>query len=454
MIKNILNYTKNLICFAVSSLLLLSTSFGIDNNTTYNFSTYQPNAMSNANSLYYAGYSLHDIAHNIYDYYKNGANELTYLTMIDALESANLNIVIFNVNGANNPIYEAYILDNTLDLVYLCDSNDSKMYFGGITTDSTTLTSSKNVTFTALNNLTGNVTYQNRSLDSNKLVSMKLNISYIYELCYSSTSIYELNGVWTSCSWNGDYYYQATPPEPSYIPTNEEIADKVQEFYNSDFFQNQSDFKDFFVVYNYNTGLFQFIGHNLGISIGQEIYPANYPTNTTGFDYWNFYIRSLGSIIWNWFNNYYWLYTTTLDSDTIVYNGKGTMTDLLELKFNPTYSTIIYSTTDYNCVVYSWDDEHGIDYEQEIIPGDYYTYNENVNPTTSEYNPISSYINVNSIDTLVSNADTVSLFELFVVPDFSNMEWVLLAIGVFWGYFGGFVLLMCVLLFILWIIRG
>lgn len=473
MLKNILNYTKVLICFAIFTLLLLSISYAIDfSEGTYTLpSSGSLNLVDTTDSL--AGYTAGQIAQAWYNLYYNidtstGEINQTYLstftTMCQSIDNAGYDIISLwsyspTGSGAGKNGYFIIFTENKFNftLQYKQDSTSNlhRLYMSPLT---------NNISSSDYNVVTTNDTSKYRKLNIIPTSSdIKRTSYYTYDndtgvfnyIIYCSTNI--LNSTSDSnnlSSWNGTYYYSISPPTPSYIPTNAEIAEKVQAFYDSDFFQNQSDFKDYFVLYNYNNETFSFIGHNLSNDIGQVIYRSNYPSNTTGVDYWSFWLRDLSTHIWNWFNNYYWLYTTTLDSETITYTGKGSVTDLLDLKFNPTYSTIVYSTIDYPCVIYGWDDDEGITVEQETIAGDFYTYDENIDPTTSEYNPITNYVLPNSIDTLLSNADTTSLFNLFVVPDFSNMEWILLVVGVFWSYFGGFVLLTCVLLFIYWVLRG
>ena len=452
MIKNILNYIKILICFVVSSLLLLSSSYAFVPNQYYTMvNSGNPYvAYSSMNSNFNSDVSFMTLSNTIYGYYEgNTVTQEVFDSVISSAENTH-NIYIWKVPGSNTIRWGACL--KSMDLAHYVASNNGYL---NIITNSTTY-NYYDCFFTYVRSWsnTANCYYKTSNIPNGYW-----QMDTISELLYSSVSIYECTYVsGGTCYGDGSYWYTVTPPappEPSYIPTNEEIADKVQEFYDSDFFQNQSDFKDFFVLYNYNNQTFSFIGHNLGDNIGQVIYRSNFPQNTTGVDYWSFYLVNATTHIWNWFNNYYWLYTTTLDSETITYTGKGAVTDLLDLKFNPTYSTIVYSTTDYPCVIYGWDDTNNeITEESETISGDSYTYDENINPTTSEYNPITNYVLPNSIDTLISNADIPGLLQIWVTPDFSNMDWIFLSISAFWGYFGGFVLLTAIMFFIMWLLRG
>jgi len=454
-IKNILNYTKNLICFAVSSLLLLSISYAtFDLNVPTEI---KYNADYTANSI--GNYSKSTIGSTIRNYTSNPTDpsySSDFNTMISYLSSIGLSNYYICSNGSQ---YGYCFFDSTSDLgFYLYDSENSDYYMVAVSPSSSSTAYFQMLGSSNLYNIsnnTNNYSYHIATKNSNYVSYMNDN--------YPIKSVNSVNGNYV---WEGAYYRTVGP---SYIPTNEEIAEKVQAFYDSDLFQNQSDFKDYFVLYNYNNEVFSFIGHNLTGTItdtngthdnmsllGQVIYSADYPTNNIGQTYWTFRLETDWASIVNFFNgNKYYLYATTLDSETITYTGMGSISDLVQLKFDPTYSTIVYSTKDYMVTVFDNPSPPDPDYgTRDIISGDLYTYDENIDPTTSDYNPITNYVLPDSVDTLISNADIPGLLQIWVTPDFSNMGWIFLAISSFWGYFGGFVLLTAIMFFIMWLLRG
>lgn len=454
MIKNILNYTKNLICFAVSSLLLLSISYAdLVVNQNYSIRTYAP--------ISDPGYQTYYDALVSYKNNPSSSNTIVQTTIIDSQINQGNHVVFYkDVNGDYNVVYDYDYNSDTGNIVVLDDGVNKCIGViftpvpGSNTRKGSLYTSKQDNCYVVMNGPAGALAYYDAfPLDT---------------LIFTTNQLPLLTKNGNNATWDGSYY-SITPPTPSYIPTNEEIAEKVQAFYDSDLFQNQNDFKDYFVLYNYNNETFSFIGHNLVGTItdsngshdnmsllGQVIYSADYPTNTVGQDYWSFRFETDWSKIVNFFNgNKYYLFSTTLDSETIIYNGMGSISDLVQLKFDPTYSTIVYSTKDYMVTIFDNPSPPDPDFgTRDIMPGDLYTYDENIDPTTSEYNPITNYVLPNSVDTLISNADIPGLLQIWVTPDFSNMGWVFLAISSFWGYFGGFVLLTAVMFFIMWLLRG
>lgn len=452
--KNTLNYTKYLICFFLSALLLLSSSSAFTPNQQYSKISGSNSyvAYSTMSQYSYGGVSFMTLSNTINDYISNNSvTEEVFKNTIAPIEQ-DYNLFIFSSPTGDNIRWG--LAPKNFDLIHYTQSNNYS-YLGIIPNSSYTYHDCFFTYVRSWNN-TANCYYK---LSNNSNVYWQAD--YIDSIIYSTSSIYDCVYVsYDICYGDGSYWYEVTPPTPpapSYIPTNEEIADKVQEFYNSDFFQNQSDFKDFFVLYNYNNETFSFIGHNLDTHIGQHIESADYPLNTTGISFWRFYLTDVVTHVWNYFNNYYWLYSTTLSSDTISYDGKGAVTDLLELKFDSNYSTIVYSTTDYPVEIIEWDSNNNESIiTRETIPGDYYTYDENLDPTTSEYNPVTNFIKPSSIDTVISNANTEELINIWTenIPDFTELAWLFTCVGFLWGYFGSYILVFCLLLFILHIVRG
>lgn len=266
--------------------------------------------------------------------------------------------------------------------------------------------------------------------------------------------------------WDGTYYSTSSEEEPT-MPTNAEISQAVQAFYNSDYYKNNKDFKEFFVLYNSLKGIYSFIGHNsvgeiaghfkYGSTLSQHIYTENYPSNTTGLRYWNFSLETLGSQISNVFNNYYWLYSSHDNGISFAYNGKGYVTDLIDVKFDSRYSTIVYSSIDYLCRIYDYENDEETT-EDATISGDQYTYDENLDPTTNEYNPIENFVPVNPSQSILGDVDFNEINKTFEenkdILNIENASWLFTANNKLVGYFIGFLSLLIVFLIISRILGG
>lgn len=279
------------------------------------------------------------------------------------------------------------------------------------------------------------------------------NLPYVKQL-YSNNGIY----------WDGEsYYYQAPKPDipdtPS-LPSNAEIAQAVQAFYNSDYYKNNKNFSDFFALYNYENSTFSFIGHNFGIDLGQVIVPPDYEYEGYSYnqDWWKFFLRNISSeLASNLWNKYYWLYSTTDFGENIKSDGKGSIKDLINLHFS-TNSIIVYSTTDYPVVKIETDENGVLTPVEGTIPGDQYTYDENLDPTTNEYNPLENFVPSNPVQSILGDVNFDEINKTFEEnKDLLNIEgasWLFTANNKLVGYFVGFLSLLIVFLIISRILGG
>lgn len=273
--------------------------------------------------------------------------------------------------------------------------------------------------------------------------------------------------VWDGVSYVYEHSNSGSEEDIPAMPTNSEIASVVQSFYNSDYYKNNKDFKEFFVLYNSLKGIYSFIGHNsvgeianhfeYGSTLSQIVYSDDYPSNIYGLSYWKFALETLGSQISNFFNNYYWLYSSYDNGETITYDGKGYVTDLVEVEFDSRYSTIVYSSTNYLCRVYDYENEEETN-EQATIPGNQYTHDETLDPTTNEYNPIKDYIPTDPTQSTLGDVDFDEINKVFEenkdILNIENASWLFSANNQLINYFIGFLSFLIVLIIISRLLGG
>lgn len=266
--------------------------------------------------------------------------------------------------------------------------------------------------------------------------------------------------------WDGtSYYYEAAPDEPDTpsLPSNAEIAQVVQSFYDSDLYKNNTNFKDFMVVYSFITGYYSIIGTDNHLL--QEIYYDGAKPSNDDFTYpdtwWRFYnyFGNAQNLFYGWD---YWLYSTRKEDDSfspISYDGVGKINDLFKLKFT-NQSIIVYSSYEYKVYEFRPPTEEGGSNSSTVttILGDEYTYDENLDPTDSEYSPIQNYISTNPGQTILGDVDFNEINKTFEenkgILNIENARWLFAANNQFVGYFIGFLSLLIVFLIISRILGG
>ena len=264
--------------------------------------------------------------------------------------------------------------------------------------------------------------------------------------------------------FNGDYYYQVstTPGEPS-IPSNSEIASVVQSFYDSDLYKNNTNFKDFMVVYNFVTGYYSIIGTDNHLL--QEIYYDGAKPSNDDFTYpetwWRFYnyFGNVQNLFYGWD---YWLFSTRKENDIflpIKYDGVGKLNNLFNLKFT-NQSVIVYSSYEYEVYEFRPPTQEGGENQviKTTVPGNEFTYNENLNPTDSNYSPIQNYIPINPSQTILGNVDFDEINKTFEenkdILNIKSASWLFSANNQLVGYFISFLSLLIVFLIISRILGG
>lgn len=257
--------------------------------------------------------------------------------------------------------------------------------------------------------------------------------------------------------WDGETYsYKVETEEETPVPpSNAEIAQAVQAFYNSDYYKNNKDFKDFIVMYNYKTKYFDFIGHNYDEKIQQLIFPAGHKYNQ---QWWKFSLDGLTTeLLANITNKYYWLYSTNDFGENIKYEGKGSINDLLDLHFS-TSSIIVYSTTDYDVVYYTFNENNELTSEMAPMPGDQYTYDEKLDPTTNEYNPLKDFVPTDPSQSILGDVDFNEINKVFEenkdILNIKNASWLFTANNQLVNYFIGFLSFLIVLIIISRLLGG
>lgn len=289
--------------------------------------------------------------------------------------------------------------------------------------------------------------------NSTDTTAVYFNVNQTDSLFYSTKSVKKIsyaNGYY----WDGTYIYEVPTvpdePESPSLPSNAEIASVVQAFYNSDYYKNNKDFSDFMVLYNTTNGNYSFIGHTLGNVLGQVIIPPDYRFEGKLYSeqWWKFYIdENQGATPYASTFHLYSIINTALD--VISDDGVGKISELVNLDFS-SKSVIVYSTTDYPVRTYMLDETTGdYIYTDGIIEGDQYTYDENLDPTISGYNPLDNFVTVDPSQTIIGDADFEGFTDVFeenkdLFSFTENMQWLIKANNKLSNYFLGFIV-MCAL---------
>lgn len=443
--------------------LLISVSYAEFSTTPLSGSVTSFSDVGTKSDNSFGDYKYSQIKSIVYNRYfhEDSSNIIIFDSMVSYLKDNGYNIVV----TSNEEQTEYY--------VYVCESN--------ISIGARKATTKKYIYFTYIaepidNNYvvkifadSSSTTYAEKETAGRTIY---LRDTYTGEMLYSSVDVKAIvnnNGP----TWSGtDYFYttsQNNPDEPDTpsLPSNSEIAQAVQAFYNSDYYKNNKDFKEFFVLYNSKNGIYSFIGHNAvgeianhfeyGSTLSQIVYSDDYPSNPYGLSYWNFNLETLGSQISNFFNNYYWLYSSYDNGESITYDGKGYVTDLVEVEFDSRYSTIVYSSTNYLCRVYDYENEEETT-NDATIPGNQYTYDETLDPTTNEYNPIKDYIPTDPTQSILGDVDFDEINKVFEenkdILNIENASWLFTANNQLINYFIGFLSFLIVLIIISRLLGG
>lgn len=403
-------------------------------------------------------YNMAGIYYIIANYYDNPSNEtykVAYDGLIDYFRNT-LNSEIIISTWSNGYRFYFFDKDSTMSVGFSLGYNQSDP---GLIFD----TFSGTATLKSVDRL-GGVRYSEVS------VPYTSSNAYWWDVCksllYSTVSIKNVsytNNV--GYTWDGSSYYYEVSEEPEeekpVPPSNSEIAQAVQNFYNSDYYKNNKDFKDFIVMYNYKTKYFDFIGHNFENKLGQQIIDAGVSIGSPPVSYnerwWHYYIVGFSEFTSTLFNKYYWLYSTNDFGENIKYEGKGSINDLLDLHFS-TSSIIVYSTTNYpvNTVFKNENDE--IESSADMIQGDQYTYDENLDPTTNEYDPLTNFIPTDPSQSILGDVDFDEINKVFEenkdILNIENASWLFTANNQLVNYFIGFLSFLIVLIIISRLLGG
>lgn len=453
--------------------LLISVSYA-NIETEVPYYPFGASLSSTAPSSPFADYTYEEIYDILYAYMKTPTDETTntFNNICSYIDKAGYCIEFIQWNYSSyGPFFEAYIFkkgDGELGINYDSSAHRVNVLFrpSAPTFDLCVVTYSSGGEYYIKPR-----SYTDSEFNANYIFVQNFDLFYNTPvLSYSTASIKNMTYTNSRWYWDGTYFYEPSVPEepdtPS-LPSNVEIAQAVQSFYNSDYYKNNKDFKEFFVLYNSLKGIYSFIGHNsvgeianhfeYGSTLSQIIYSDDYPSNTYGLSYWKFNLETLGSQISNIFNNYYWLYSSYDNGESITYDGKGYVTDLLEVEFDSRYSTIVYSSTNYLCRVYDYENEEET-INDATISGNQYTYDETLDPTTNEYNPIKDYVPTDPTQSILGDADFDEINKVFEenknVLDIGNASWLFTANNQLFNYFSGFISFLIVLIIISRLLGG
>lgn len=418
--------------------LLISVSYaGIEPDATYtaNFD------FTSVNVSKVGTYSISTLYTNLNNYYLGNEDGLTTI-MDDLIANKIIDKWYVWYNTSNKPRLimlpyefdgEIFYCETETHPFYVCFPNPtSSIYYWE-------LTASNNCTQIKLRNSNYNCKY--------------IQSATLFNPQFSVKSLDKVTDPTTGYQWDGtSYYYKAETEEPDSpsLPSNAEIAQAVQAFYDSDYYKNNKDFSDFMLLYNTTNGNCSFVGHTLGNILGQVIIPPNYRYQGRLYNeqWWKFYIdENQGALP---YSSTYHLYNSNISEPNIISDeGIGKISELVNLNFS-TKSTIVYSTTDYPVRTYVLDETTGdYTYTDGTIVGDQYTYDENLDPTISGYNPLDNFVTVDPAQTIVGNADFDGLSNSFenhkdLFSFTENMQWLIAANNKLSNYFLGFII-MCAL---------
>lgn len=451
---------KKIISFVLlfSICLLVNVSYAEFSPTPVNTkATYT----SSTTSSTIAGYTLKQIK----KFFKS-TDDVARTTMLKTLSAEGYK-VIWAPTESDTSLWHTFVFPSSFDVGAVATSSnfkfilsvesDTSMYYVGIASDATP----KKLSFSTSGYYntygTMSVTF---SLDTfNSMISENAfgNVSYIKKLT-------DISGGYT---WDDTSYYYEVPsvePEQPTMPTNSEIASAVQMFYNS-IYQYSNAFDDFFVLYDSSTRLYTYVGHTRGNALGQVIVEPNGYYDGYKFDaqWWKFFLDEQEDA-WNWQNiskyfNYY-VYTSEGTVDTLKNIGYSNISGLLSDGPWATSTTIIvYSTTDYPVKYITFtEDSPEPNIQTGLIEGDQYTYDENLDITNNNYNPLENFITVNPTINILGNVDFSEINKVFEEnKDILNIEsasWLFVANNNFLEYFMGFLFILIVFLIISRILGG
>lgn len=410
-----------------------------------------------------------NIVLSILDYLQDNNNydtEIYVYYIVLSKDGKSYNVLRYNKSDSNKPWYiNVSSSGNGYSMTYSFTKTDVSNVFlnNDNTIDYLSDFSTKSTTYTACFGLyTDSKTTPYRTLYTG--YDIPSNITYTYIPLYSSEDwgcvYYYYSGSWHNGTEVVVNPILSVPSEEPTLPTNQEIASAVQKFYNSDIYKNNTNFKDFMVVYSSFKNTYAFIGTDNHML--QEIFydGVNVPgVNFSSSDTWWRFNSKFGDVQSFLFGSKFYLYFIEGNSDLITNEGIGTLYDLFDLKFT-TGMTIVYSTYDYDVIEYRPPAEGETDNQvtQGTIEGDSYTYNENVDPTDSQYSPLQNFVSSNPTQSILNDVDFDSINQAFedskVILNIENANWIFTANNQLVEYFIGFITLLIILLVISRIMGG
>lgn len=456
--KILFSFVFSIFCLliSVSSADIVADEFYVSDSSAFSFS-------SSSASLVLEGYSPANIAGAVKSYIVNGDDTLLKPILDDLSNKGFSKTVIYRSMNGSFPRYEINIFPDefdfdftyfnlgTLDTIGLYASSDS--YYYRFWEDRNTYWGSTRTQTTDSYAYIYNAFSTPTSSNSNHFIVFN-NMS-VKTVTYSSGYY-----VWDGIS----YFYKDSSSDDSDIPTfptNAEIASAVQMFYDSDYYKNATDFDKFIVLYDNTTGLYSIIGHTIPEFLQQVIIPPNHRYQGYIYDvqWWKFEVNENSGA--PAYGTPYYLYVIDHKLETLQYRGKNTISSLVESgPWATANSIIVYSNYDYLVRTYVLDEETGdYVYTDGVIAGNQYTYDENLDVTNNNYNPLDNFVTVDYPSTLVGNADFESFLNMFnenkdflVLPQ--NANWIILANTSLFSYFGSFIIMCTLFIIIERIMRG
>lgn len=332
-------------------------------------------------------YTLYNVWSIVKQHYLGDLSDSIYNVMFEELRSNGFGFTFSDYNDIFEVVVYSY---EAVDIGYY----NNYIQFTQSGTESTTIYSQVSDRYSR-----SKITVENKSYSS------------VYEPIYITDSVKLLTCSGGYVYWDGEsYYYQAEISTPDTPVLDSETANVIQKFYDSDYYKENKDFRDFYILHTPSTGYYSIIGtqrllNQYMVEAGVKL---GYEEESYDVDWWFF--DTAHDVLTNL---YYWLYSTTDNGDTFAYDGKGLINDLCNVRFT-TGSSIVYSTRDYNCIRYFLtEDEDGTKYtaiDYEYIETGSYEFSSELTPTENNYSTFGEMI-VDKGTSLLSDVTSGSFFE-------------------------------------------
>lgn len=453
-----------------SLIMMCSVSFGMEVDKIYPSSSTEYSSMSSS-TTYLGGRSQSEIYYLINNYYSDTTNEaykLSFDTFIEDIESKGHKYCIY-YSEAKNKYYMLQIATNVdIELCVSFDGIGNKFYFY----DNNVTSSTKTLVY--IHGRSYDSVFSIRS-KANSVVSYSAGadiIPYVSTICKTNMDIYSITYATTGYYWDGESYFYKQGGNDSAIPdlTDEQIAEIVERFVNSEAYFGDYFGDDYFITYDTLTGYYR--GYSYSSSIDLAIEYGSYdedgkfvPNGTTDGEAWQIRPYVFEGNIFNklsdWlsskFNTYSFRYYSISPDNSIEPRFVGD----LQYNYCSNYvdnEIVIYTTKQIRFVGEETDAEGNT---ETVVVDDYIPKTVLINSETGEEIVIENIIkdSSDSLENIITpNADFSGLKEAFEkyisFVNISSITWLTTAISSMITIFVPFVALGIIIFLINRILNG